>query len=145
MSRLLVVVIGAFFLPALFASSAHAQESDAAIFGALDYEDEETGEDVPVTGVTIEVEGVGTTETDENGEFRLVVPEPGDYVVALAEDTLPEGLNLRNPENNPLDTTVSENRDRRVLFPLVAGEVEEDSGGSISFTVNAPRNSDAHW
>lgn len=109
-----------------------AQEEATAVFGQLKYEDPESGEDVPVQGVTIEIEGVGTAETDENGDFRVEVPESGDYVVLLVVDTLPEGVNLRNPDNNPLTTTVGENRDRRVLFPLVLGEEGEGGGSTTS-------------
>ncbi len=120
------------------ASPAAAQDDGPAIFGSLKYEDPDSGEDLPAVGVTIDVEGVGTIETDENGDFRIEVPEPGDYVVALVVDTLPEGVNLRNPDSNPLSTTVSENRARRVLFPLVFGE-EGEGGGSTSGGITGRR------
>ena len=107
--------------------------SELAIFGQLDFEDPDSAEDVPAVGVVIDVEGVGQVETDENGEFRIEVPGAGDYVVSLDVETLPEGVNLRNPDANPLESSVSENRDRRVLFPLVFGEAEENTTGAISF------------
>jgi branched-chain amino acid transport system permease protein len=106
---------------------------ELAIFGALDFEDPETGEEVPVAGVTITVDGVGAVETDEGGEFRIVVPAPGEYVVELDAAGLPEGVSLRNPDANPLNASVSENRDRRVLFPLVSDDAAEGSSGGISF------------
>ena len=107
--------------------------SELAIFGQLDFEDPDSAEDVPAVGVVIDVEGVGQVETDQNGEFRIEVPGAGDYVVSLDVETLPEGVNLRNPDANPLESSVSENRDRRVLFPLVFGEAEENTTGAISF------------
>lgn len=109
------------------------ESTELAVFGNLDYEDPDTGEDIPAGAVTIEVGGVGIVETNADGEFRLAVPGPGEYEVTLQVDTLPEGVNLRNPDANPLLSTVSENRDRRVLFPLVFGEAEEDTTGAISF------------
>ena len=136
--RLLVLLVAALGLPGMLGSTAHAQDQEPGIFGALRYEDPDSGEDVPVAGVTIDVEGVGTIESDENGEFRVAVPEPGDYVVTLVVETLPEGVNLRNPDSNPLSTTVSENRDRRVLFPLVLGE-EGEGGGSSSGGISGRR------
>ncbi len=136
--RLLVVAAGALLVPGLLASAAHAQDDGPAIFGSLTYEDPDSGEDVPTPGVTVDVEGVGSAEADDNGDFRILVPEPGDYVVTLLVDSLPEGVNLRNPDSNPLTTTVSENRDRRVLFPLVLGE-EGEGGGSTSGGITARR------
>ena len=127
------------------ASTASAQSDDGTdggsddgaaglgIFGQLDYEDPDSGEEVPLEGVTIEVTGVGTVESDAAGEFRIEVPSPGEYEVILQVDTLPEGINLRNPDANPLQSTVTENRDRRVLFPLVFGEAEADTTGAVSF------------
>lgn len=116
------------------AASAQGEQApdDLGVFGQLDYEDPDSGEGFPAVGVTVEVVGVGSAETDENGEFRIVVPEPGDYIVALDIETLPEGVNLRNPDANPLDATVND-RDRRVLFPLVFGEAEKSTTGAISF------------
>jgi neutral amino acid transport system permease protein len=120
---LMAVIVGA-LLSLLGVSVASAQDAsdEIGVFGQLDYEDPESGEDVPAVGVVVTVEGVGEAETDEEGAFRIVVPEPGDYVVSIDEATLPEGVSLRNPDNNPLETNVSENRPRRVLFPLVLGE-----------------------
>jgi len=136
---LLATVFGA-----LAASPASAQDDDGtgtgeeaagelAIFGQLDYDDPDSGEEIPAVGVVIAVQGVGESETNADGEFRIVVPAPGSYVVTLDIESLPEGVNLVNPDSNPLESTVSENRDRRVLFPLVFGEAEESTTGAISF------------
>ena len=64
---------------ALLSSGASAQSDpapqDIGVFGRLDFEEIDSGEEVPVAGVTIEVEGVGKAESDENGEFRIAVRE----------------------------------------------------------------------
>lgn len=131
--RTLLIALAVVFLPLLFGSTTRAQADDVGVFGQLDYEDPDSGEEIPASGVTVEIEGVGSTETDENGEFRIVVPQPGDYLVGLDIETLPEGVNLRNPDANPLEATVNASRDRRVLFPLVFGEAEASTAGDITF------------
>jgi neutral amino acid transport system permease protein len=127
---LLAVLLGLFV-----GDVAGAQEDEpSAIFGNLDYEDTELEEEIAVEAVVILVEGPdGFSEsgtTDSDGAFRIEVPGNGGYVVTLDEETLPEGINLRNPEANPLETEVTDSGDRRVLFPLVQGE----GGGSGSDT-----------
>lgn len=134
---MLLLALMATMAGALLSTSASAQSDpapqDVGVFGQLTFEEPESGDDIAAAGVTIEVEGVGSAETDENGEFRIAVPEPGAYVVSLDIDTLPEGVNLRNPDANPLEATVNESRDRRVLFPLVFGEAEKSTAGDITF------------
>ena len=138
--RTLLWAVLAMMLATFVGSSAFAQTDDGseggsdelAVFGQLDYEDPDSGDDIPAVGVTIEVDGVGMVVTDDNGDFRVVVPGPGDYLVTLDVETLPDGVNLRNPDSNPLTASVSENRDRRVLFPLILGEADTDSGGGVT-------------
>ena len=105
MIRVLVVFAGALLVPGLLASSAQAQDDGAGIFGSLKYEDPETEEDVPVEGVVLEATGEGgfaeSGTSDAEGAFRIAVPGDGEYTVTLDTATLPEGINLRNPESNP--------------------------------------------
>jgi branched-chain amino acid transport system permease protein len=58
----------------------------------------------PLEGVTLTVDGPGglqEVETDENGQWRVGVPERGEtYVVTLDEDTLPEGIAVVDPEDD---------------------------------------------
>jgi hypothetical protein len=109
------------------------EPADVGVFGQLSYEDEESGEDVPAVGVAIEVDGVGWPSPTRTASSAIVRARPGDYVVTLDVETLPEGVNLRNPDANPLEATVNQSRDRRVLFPLVFGEAEESTTGAITF------------
>jgi neutral amino acid transport system permease protein len=134
--RSVLIALLATILASLIGATASAQDGPAdelAVFGQLGYVDPETGDDVAASGVTITADGVSTVETDDNGEFRIVVPAPGDYVVSLDVETLPEGVNLRNPGSNPLEVTVTENGERRVLFPLISGEVDESTSGGVTF------------
>ena len=123
-------------LGALLSTGASAQSDpapqDIGVFGQLSFEDVDSGEDVAVSGSRSTSKGSDRQRSDENGEFRIAVPEPGNYIVTLDVETLPDGINLRNPDANPLEATVND-RDRRVLFPLVFGEAEDSTAGGITF------------
>jgi branched-chain amino acid transport system permease protein len=130
----LIFGISGLFVPG---GTVGAQEGGFAIFGNLKYEDPETEEDVLVEGVTITVTGTSgfnqSTQTDANGDFRVEVPANGAYNVELVAETLPDEVGLRNPDSNPLQTEVTDNRDRRVLFPLVFGDVVDEKESNFSF------------
>jgi branched-chain amino acid transport system permease protein len=134
--RPLMIVLLATIVTALFGAAASAQGDGPAIFGSLSYKDSELDEEVLVEGVTILVEGADgfseTGTTDAEGAFSISVPDNGEYVVTLDEGTLPEGINLRNPDNNPLQTTVNDGNDRRVLFPLIQGDATGSSTSTFS-------------
>jgi branched-chain amino acid transport system permease protein len=54
-----------------------------------------------VTGAEVTVEGDGFTETatsDDAGRWSVAVPEKGEYTVTLDPDTLPDGVELRDPD-----------------------------------------------
>jgi branched-chain amino acid transport system permease protein len=75
----------------------------------------------PVEGVTLTVTDaggteVGTAETDAEGRWRVPLPAPGEYIVTLDVDTLPEGV---PPPGEPsITTNVGGNQDRSVAFRL---------------------------
>ncbi|WP_223169120.1 MULTISPECIES: branched-chain amino acid ABC transporter permease [Microbacterium] len=57
----------------------------------------------PVAGVTMQIEGNGfeaETVTDDEGKWRLYVPEKEEYVLTVDEDTLPDGV-IVDPEQLP--------------------------------------------
>lgn len=99
---------------------------DLGVIGQLQYTDE-NGEKRFAEGVDISIDDVGGDTTNSEGAFRVPVPGPGEYTVNLDVDTLPEGVALRDPERAALTVTVSQNRDLRVIFPLVTGDVVNTS------------------
>jgi neutral amino acid transport system permease protein len=131
LAQVLVAFAGALLAPALLSSPVHAQDDAAlTIFGTLSYEDE-SGEDVPLPDVEIEVDGVGIAISDENGDFAIEVPGEGEYAVTLDIETLPPGVSLADPDRASLPAlTVSNGRSQRVLFPIVSGEVGGAEAGS---------------
>lgn len=92
--------------------------------------------DEPVAGVALTVsqdgQEIGEAETDDDGEWRVDVPEAGTYQVTIDPDTLPDDLSLRAPDRTTLETVrVREGQQKIALFPLVAG----DAAGPTSRTV----------
>jgi branched-chain amino acid transport system permease protein len=91
------------------------EEADETVGGVIRHDRE------PVEGVTISVtqsDGteVGSAETDEEGRWRVPLPSPGEYVVTLDTETLPEGV---PPPGEPeLTTTVGGSQNRTVAFRL---------------------------
>jgi neutral amino acid transport system permease protein len=88
--------------------------------------------DDPVEGVDVLVEGGDFSEigtSDENGRWSVEVPEEGDYTVTLDTDTLPDGLDLRDPDRTSVDVTADEWQTNSIsrLFPL--GEDTRQTSG----------------
>lgn len=82
----------------------------------------------PVPGiryiVTLDGEEVGDGVSDDEGKWEVPVPGAGTYVVAIAVDSLPEGLSLRDPDVTEREVEVT-NRSKAALFALdgvVSGE-----------------------
>jgi branched-chain amino acid transport system permease protein len=104
------------------AQSASAEISDdLGIIGQLQFQDA-TGQKVFVEGVDLSIDDIGGATTEKDGSFRIAVPGPGEYSIQLDTATLPDGVTLRDPERFALLVNVSENRDQRVIFPLVTGD-----------------------
>jgi branched-chain amino acid transport system permease protein len=84
------------------------------------------GERVAGATVTVEQDGeeVGTAETDENGQFAIELPGPGDYVVKLDLETLPEGVTVRQEGGEEREVTVRPGAVAPALFVLGEGSRE---------------------
>ena len=76
----------------------------------------------PVSGVTVTVstdsgEEVGSAESDDEGKWKVVVDEPGTYVIEIDESTIPDDLVVTN--GRPKHTIeVDAGQMRPALFPL---------------------------
>ena len=119
---LLLVALGMF----AGAIPAHADEDDPyRISGNVQLDGE------PLEGVVLTVDGPGgeqEVETDENGQWRVGVPERGEtYVVTLDEDTLPEGIAVVDPEDDtPNVKEVEVGAGGRVSVNFFIGEGERN-------------------
>jgi branched-chain amino acid transport system permease protein len=104
-------------LAAMLAPTAAGAQQSEVLRGTI------TDADAGVEAVEINVSTpdgalVGTAVTDPEGDWNLPLPEPGDYVVELDAATLPDGVDLRSPDRNPLEVNVRPAQSRTVLFPL---------------------------
>jgi neutral amino acid transport system permease protein len=84
----------------------------------------------PIEGVTITVETasgeeVDSVETDEAGRFAIDLPGPGEYVVSLDAESLPEGVSVGSAGDS---RTVTVETGRRL--PVNFGLTDGSSGGS---------------
>jgi len=124
----------------LLASPASGQQAgeDAAervtgVTANLNYDVGEGDEAVetPAAGVAFTVtqgdEEIGTGETDDEGIFLLEVPGPGEYTVAIDPETLPDGVELVDPDTLTRTVQVSPQQTRPVLFPLQEEGAESSS------------------
>ena len=75
----------------------------------------------PIPGVAITAsneEGfTETTTTDDAGAWEIAVPGAGTYQVELDTATLPEGVELRDPDRSTLSVTVFSNS-KSVQYPI---------------------------
>jgi len=125
-----IFAISLVFLGLGSAGSVAAQEGGGEVSGSLVQRNEE-GDRVGVAGVTFRAfdesgAEVSSTTTAEDGSWSMIVPE-GTYDILLDEETLPEGVSLRNPDKNPASVTLIDGSSKSALFPL--GEAESSSVG----------------
>ncbi|SFL17762.1 branched-chain amino acid ABC transporter permease [Geodermatophilus ruber] len=121
--RLLLVAVFATGIAALTPGVASAEGEQ--LLGTL-----QTSRSGPIGGVQIEVttpggEEIETVESDERGRWSVDLPGPGEYVVTLDADDLPDGVELAGEDSRTV--TVDENRREPVIIGLSDGS--RDSGG----------------
>ena len=78
---------------------------------------------IPVENVRIIVslngQVIEEARSDAEGKWRIEVPGPNTYRVAIDTQSLPDGVNLTNPDREVLDqVTVGSNQQKAVVFPL---------------------------
>jgi branched-chain amino acid transport system permease protein len=76
---------------------------------------------IPGIKVTVSTEAgqqIGTATSDAQGRWTVKLPGPGRYKVDLDQDSLPEGVTLREPDRTSISLPVAGKQRRAVLFPL---------------------------
>jgi len=98
-------------------ASETATATGETIAGRLVFE----GEGVPGVEIVVEAadgSSVQLVVSDEDGRWSVVLPGPGTYRVELLQDSLPEGIALRDPDRAVLEVRVFENARSAVAFAL---------------------------
>ena len=121
----LVGLVAGLLLTLMLPSAAQAQsgtEQTETIAGRLSFEG------AGVEGVELVVEAtdgsfVQLAVSDDDGRWSVALPGPGVYTVELRQDSLPEGIGLRNPDRAVLEIQVFENARSAAAFAL--GEPQE--------------------
>jgi branched-chain amino acid transport system permease protein len=89
-------------------------------------------EGVPDVRIVVETEGgepVAEGVTDENGQYRIGVPEPGTFVIRIDQDSLPEDLTV---EEGGGETTATVSANQNVTRAFFLGEDTRDIKGAWS-------------
>ena len=119
---LLIVAVAALVGPAVTGHSLASATDQLQLRGVLS-----DPEGTPVPGVRIQVSAesgfTGSGVSGADGVWTVPVPEPATYTVLLLTDSLPEGVDLRDADRNPLTVNILSSS-KTVQFPL-----GEDVGG----------------
>ncbi len=91
-------------------------EGDTGFFGTFRFE----GEAVEGVEVRVLADGdeVGRAVSDETGRWEVRLPEPGEYEVVIVEESLPEGIALRDPDQRTIPADARPGRLQPAIFPL---------------------------
>jgi neutral amino acid transport system permease protein len=121
--RLLLVLL---FAGGLMTMSPAGAESDGErVTGTLQTSLSGPIADVAITVTTPDGDEVASVQSDEDGRWEAELPGPGQYVVTLDTEALPEGVGISG--ENTRTVTVDDGRRQGVLFSLTDGS--RDSGG----------------
>lgn len=113
---LVVAIVAALWL----ALSPAALAVDTSIRGTI--KDPETSEGIAGVKILVESPGFGdTAETAADGTWEVLVPGEGTYTVFLDESSLPEGINLADPDRATAEVLAFAGKGKTVLFPLGEG------------------------
>jgi len=104
-----------------------AQAQGEAVTGTL-----QTSRSGPIEGIEVVVEStdgerIDAVESDEDGRWSVDLPGPGEYVVSINADDLPEGVTLSGEESRTV--TVAEGRRQPVNLGLEDGSRGAGGGG----------------
>jgi branched-chain amino acid transport system permease protein len=125
-----LLLVAAFGLGLASFAPGVAQAEGEALVGTLQTSKSGPIKDVEVVVETPDGTEIGTATTDTGGKWTVDVPAPGQYVVKIKADDLPEGITLSGQDSRTV--TVEAGRRQPVSIGL-----EDGSRGSGGGTIRA--------
>ncbi|PRY50612.1 branched-chain amino acid transport system permease protein [Geodermatophilus tzadiensis] len=122
--RLLLVLVAACGLAVLVPGTAGAEGEQ--VIGTLQTSRSGPIEGIEVTVTTADGDDVDTAETDDEGRFAVDLPGPGQYVVSIDADSLPDGVVITGEDSRTI--TVDAGRRQPVQFGLNDGSTGSGGG-----------------
>jgi neutral amino acid transport system permease protein len=107
------------------------EEIDTGLGGTAAVGDEPL-ENVAISVTTEDGDEVADTVTDADGQWFVEIEEPGRYEVTLDAESLPEGVELRDPDRDSLTVSVRMGRTTQALFRLVGEDAEGLTGRGLA-------------
>ncbi len=123
-----VVLVAAFGLGLALVVPGIAQAEGEQVSGTLQTSASGPIEGVQVTVTTAAGDEVGSVETDDSGRWSVPLPGPGQYVVTVDADDLPEGVELSGEASRTV--TVDPGRRQPVTIGLEDGS-RGGGGGNV--------------
>lgn len=147
MHRIRLIIVAVLALCAVVAlpeAIAAAQDGETVVGGTIRERDAgPDGTDLFIEGVSIDIltadgELVETATTNADGEWSVTLPAGGNYQASINVDSLPAGVNLKNPDKALLEFEIKDGATRKVLFPVesdaaAAAAANEDGPGDNRF------------
>lgn len=114
-----LVVLAAWAAPGLAQNEGEPDQSQQTVLtGTLRLGFDQFFAGVEITAADQSGAQVGQATTDQDGRWTIEVPAAGDYVVTLNEQTLPEGISLREGHQSTTEATVLQGASRAVVFAV---------------------------
>ena len=130
--------VGAVLATLLLGAPALAQDGGEVLRGVLTDQEDEPVAGVDVTVADADGEEIDTATSDDEGEWAVELPGPGEYSATLDTDTLPDDLGLTDPERQTLEVGVRSGQSRTLIFQL--GEREEAGGRLLARALQSGAN-----
>jgi branched-chain amino acid transport system permease protein len=122
-----LLLVGMFGLGLAIFVPGTAQAEGEAVTGTLQTSRSGPIEGVEVTVSTPDGDEIAEVKSDEDGKWSVDLPGPGQYVVGINADELPEGVTLSGDDTRTV--TVDEGRRQPVNLGLEDGSRGAGSGG----------------
>jgi neutral amino acid transport system permease protein len=113
-----VLVVCAAFAAPTVAFADDAADAEEGFRGIVRDAEREPIEGVEILVTDADGNEVGVGVSDDEGAWLVPVPSPGEYVVTIQEDTLPEDVALRSPDRASMEVRLTSGQTRSVGFAM---------------------------